>query len=120
MTKYLMDCEQDVLLRPETRRLTLRNGTVQSVTLFDVTWRWYDRLNMTLWADEPGRILELAENFARDEDRTLDDALASMIEFMVEDTHDLIIEMLEGDALIDIQIAQSAIQEFHKRNKGSA
>jgi hypothetical protein len=115
-----MELEKDVLLRYETRTLTFRDGTRRRIGAFDVVWRWYDRLTTNVLDDDPCHVLDLVEMDLL-EGEGWDDVFARIVPYMVwlysSDGFDL---LGEDDALIEIECAQRAIQEFHKRNKGSA
>ena len=120
MSEYLMEMEKDVLLRHETRTLTFRDGTQRRIGAFDVVWRWYDRLITNILDDDPYHVLDVVEMDLLDGE-SWDDVFARIVPYIVwEYAQDDFDFLGEDDALIEIECAQRAILEFHKRNKRSS
>ena len=117
MSDYLMEREKDVLLDPETRRCQFADGSTVWVTLFVLTWRWYDRL-VAYFKDDPYVLLELADKARVQNNVAFDDALSNIVEHMVFMCDNDGTDLFEDDALLELRIAQERTQAFHARNKG--
>ena len=119
LAEYLLDLEQEVLLRSETRMCEFRDGTKYPISAFDIVWRWYDRLVANIFSDNPYHILDLVELESRDSNITYDRALEIAVPNLVYRYKSLGFDIVDDDDdLLEVRAVQEAIQAFHARKEG--
>lgn len=116
MSKYLLGKEQTELLKSEKRRLIMPDGTARTVEMFNLFWRWYDRiitydygLTETELVEGAFRLLE------REPQLSFDEALAFDIETTVYEWEKSGMDVTETDADLWIAAARGATMRFHAR-----
>lgn len=91
---------------------------MRRVTLFAITWRWYDRL-VAFGDDEPYWVLELALGAVEQNNVPFDEALGQTVPYLVYKIEEYGTDLVEAlEESVELRVAQEGIQAFHARKKG--
>ena len=116
--KYLMEREQDNLLRTATRTLRFPDGTSRKVTAYRLCWVWFDRILGPYFGHDYdellGFVLKCMETDGVDEGEALKRVLGQVV---WEDEVRMGVDYTDDPFLLDVARAQVAKFEARKERR---
>lgn len=117
MSEFLIDRETTELLKSRSRLVTLPDGETSWVKMFDVAWRWFDRLDESPIGMKHARLIELAMRFSKESGKSLDDSLGDVIEQALRDYERSGLDITETDADLQLLVAHRKMAARAKAKK---
>ena len=115
MLAYLIERENEEMLRTLARTLSLPDGQLCRIEVYRIVWLWFDRLVAYEFAPSELEILALAVKCSEEENLSLGDALGCVIDYLVQTWEQSSLDITD-DAL-EALAARKALTEFSKRRK---
>jgi hypothetical protein len=118
---YLVEREKDELLKTEYRSLKFPDGETRRIGMFNVYWRWYDRIENCEFGSGASYMLSSALKLVArpkniEDGWTIDSLIAYMIEERVKVADASGIDFTETTADLYTMIGKKSVTNFHKRN----
>lgn len=114
--QWLVNREQYELTKTETRVVTLPDGTEQGIKLFNVTWRWLDRIAASYLDYTEEKLIGMAFEGIKESKRSIENELELSIPYIVhineEDGRDITADL---DADAQLYCAKKAQEKWRKR-----
>ena len=121
MSKYLIEREIDELLKTEYRSFQFPDGETRRIGIFNVHWRWYDRIENSEFGSGASYMLTSAHDLLQkpevvEEGWTYEKLIAYMIEERIKDADQAGCDFTETTADLTLMISKKGVMDFHKRN----
>lgn len=114
MLKYLIERENEQMLRTSKRSFTFPDGNKRTLEAYRVVWTWFDRIaEAGCYTEE--RIIDVLPDFAKDLNLTFEEALPELIETILK-AHDSCDWDLTDDTLA-LTMARQGLESFYLRKK---
>jgi hypothetical protein len=84
MLSYLIDRENEEMLRVSSRALTFPDGEPRRIETYRLVWLWFDRLITAPYGPDETTLLEHTLMWAEEKNRPLDQALGELVEYTVQ------------------------------------
>lgn len=97
MLRFLIERENEEILRPAARTLFFPDGTTHNIETYRLIWRWFDRLIECDFAPTEQRLLHYTLRCQEEEGLSLNDALVKVIGFFVQDLESLKLDVTDFD-----------------------
>ncbi len=118
MSTYLMEREKTELLKTTQRLIAFPDGEERWIKMFNLHWRWYDRLVQYGFGPEEKNLLNWAILTSKDTGKDLDESLQDQIEHTLWLWEKDGIDVTETDADIMLSVAHKKMSE-KRRNRNS-
>ena len=118
MVQYLFEKGKEELLKHRGRTLVQETGTRHWVTMFDVAWRWFDRLDKHEFGMPKEKMLQRAIDRSAENQKPIGDNLQCVVEDIIRSRDSGNIDVTEElDVLLQQQLIHEAFQRFHERKR---
>jgi len=113
MLNYLIDRENEEMLRASTRVLSFPDGETRTIQTFRLVWRWYDRLLQNSMTYNEPMVLQQALDWATNHDMPIDKALTDLVGYTIQGLECDGIDLV--DDTIKLDIAKRAMERWSAR-----
>lgn len=114
MLTYLIERENEQMLRTSKRNLTFPDGQTRLIETYRVVWTWFDRIAEN-GSYSKERMIELIPGLAEEKNISFEDALVTLVEMILK-AHDKADWDLTDDTLA-LNLARQGIEAFELRKK---
>lgn len=115
MFDYLVTREQDEMFRTSARDLKFPDGETRRIETFRLVWSWFDRAIAYTYGPSENDILTMALRCADHENRTLDEALGRVLDYIIRDDESQGLDYTDDN--IELLIAKQAMDRFQERKR---
>ena len=115
MLTYLIERENEQMLRTSKRTLEFPDGETRTLETYRVVWNWFDRIVANQYAMSQDKILEMTVMWAEGKSVSLDDALAQIIECAVKECDRCDWDLT--DDTLALTMARQGVESFYLRKK---
>ena len=116
--RELIERETVEMLVPSSRDLVRANGAIERVTLYEVVWRWLDRIQHWRAAhpDSELCLLTEAEEHARKTGSSFEDALAFHVALSAQAAESVGVDLLDADEIVlALRMARRATAQWRAK-----
>lgn len=115
MLNYLIERENEEMLRTSVRVLNFPDGETCRVSAYRLVWSWFDRIITSDFAPDEDKLLEMTQGWALQHTVSIDEAFGQLIECVVKTGEEL--GMDYTDDTLPLSIARQRLEQFQERKQ---
>mgnify|MGYP000533636892 CR=1 FL=1 len=113
MLEYLIDRENEEMLRTENRMLTFPDGEVRRIQTYRLVWRWFDRLIEADYGPNEELLLQHTLQWAEEKAVPVEQALGELMNYTVKCMEDAGMDITDDP--FPLMMAREGLARFAAR-----
>ncbi|WP_395173320.1 hypothetical protein [Roseibium alexandrii] len=115
MLEYLIDRENEEMLRAERRTLTFPDGETRTIQAYRLVWRWFDHLIAAEYGPSEETILQHTLQWAQEKSVPLEQALSELVDYTLKCTEDAGMDVTDDP--YPLMLAREGLAKFTARKE---
>jgi hypothetical protein len=115
MLGYLLDRENEEMLRAESRTLDFPDGQTRSIQTYRLVWRWFDRLIAAEYGPSENTILQHSLMWSDKKNVPIDQALGELVDYTVHAMEEKGMDVIDDP--FPLMMAREGLARFAARKE---